>query len=94
MYRDFLATGNEGLQHVAYWTESFDRDLDAARAAGFAIGQSGQIGADGRFVYFESSGHAGTVVELSEISGAKGRFFARIREAAASWDGSDPIHRR
>ncbi len=94
MYRDFLSAGNEGLQHVACWTESFDRDLDAACAAGFTIGQSGQIGADGRFVYFESSGHVGTVVELSEISGAKGRFFARIREAAASWDGSNPIHRR
>jgi hypothetical protein len=94
MYRNFLATGNPGLQHVAYWTESFDRDLEDALAAGFTIGQSGQIGAAGRFVYFESAGHAGTVVELSEISGEKGRFFGQIREAAAGWNGSDPIRRR
>ena len=94
MYRDFLEAGYEGLQHVAYWTESFERDLAQSLDAGFSIGQSGQVGADGRFVYFESTGHPGTVMELSEISGEKGRLFTRIREAAASWDGSKPIHRR
>ena len=26
MYRDFLAAGHEGLQHLAYWTERFDED--------------------------------------------------------------------
>ena len=91
MYRDFLASDQEGLQHVAYWTESFDADLERAERAGLVVGQSGQIGADGRFVYFESDGHPGTVVELSEISGAKGAFFAHIAKAAANWDGSDPI---
>ena len=94
MYRDFLAAGHEGLQHVAFWTRNFERDLEVARESGFQVAQSGQVGADGRFVYFESRGHPGTVVELSEVSGAKGRFFQHIREAAASWDGSDPIQRR
>jgi hypothetical protein len=94
MYRDFLAAGHEGLQHVAYWTEAFDRDLARALENGFEIGQAGQIGADGRFVYFESRAHPGSVIELSEISGAKGRFFAHIADAAERWDGSDPIRRR
>jgi hypothetical protein len=94
MYRDFLAAGQEGLQHVAYWTESFDADLARVTDAGFRVGQSGQVGADGRFVYFETDAHPGSVVELSEISGEKGRFFSHIAEAAASWDGSEPIHRR
>ena len=95
MYRDFLAAGHEGLQHVAYWTEAMDKDLERAAAAGFRIGQSGQIGgSDGRFVYFESDAHPGAVVELSEVNGSKGRFFARLRELAANWDGSDPIRAR
>jgi len=94
MYRDFLAAGHEGLQHVAYWTQSFDADLARLRAEGFATGQSGRIGEDGRFVYFETEAHPGTVVELSEISGPKGRFFQHIADAAASWDGSDPIRGR
>ncbi len=35
----------------------------------------------------------GTVVEIFEISGAKGRFFEHIAKRAAAWDGSDPIRR-
>ena len=27
MYRDFLRAGHTGVQHVAYWTEQFDADL-------------------------------------------------------------------
>jgi len=94
MYRDFLAAGHEGLQHIAYWTENFDDELERARSAGFEIGQSGEIGENGRFVYFESHGHPGSVIELSEINGTKGAFFERIAKAAASWDGSDPIRGR
>ena len=93
MYRDFLAAGREGLQHVAYWTESFDQDLARYEKAGHGIGQSGRIGESGRFVYLDTEAHPGTVVEISEISGPKGRFFAHIAERARDWDGSDPIQR-
>ncbi len=95
MYRDFIAAGCEGLQHVAFWTTSFDADLKHAVERGYSIGQSGQVGGpDGRFVYFDTQAHPGTVVELSEISGPKGRFFERIAETARTWDGSEPVRRR
>ena len=56
------------------------------------VGHEGQIGGEqGRFAYFETPGHAGTIMEISDISGPKGRFFAHIRKIAASWDGSEPI---
>ena len=93
MYRDFLAAGREGLQHVAYWTEDFDADLERARRAGYEVGQSGCVGESGRFVYFATEAHPGTVVELSEISGTKGRFFAHLAEAARQWDGTESIRR-
>lgn len=92
MYRNFLAAGREGLQHVAYWTEKMDADLARLAAAGYEIGQSGEVGGPtGRFVYFLTEAHPGTVVELSEISGPKGRLFQRIAEAARAWDGKDPV---
>jgi hypothetical protein len=94
MYRDFLDAGREGLQHVAYWTEQFDGDLERLHAEGFRVGQSGRIGEGGRFVYFETGAHPGTVVELSEVSGPKGRFFAHVAEQALVWDGSDPVRRQ
>lgn len=94
MYRDFLAEGREGLQHVAYWTESFDADLARYESLGYRVGQSGCAGGpDGRFVYFATEAHPGTVVEVSEVSGPKGGFFAHIRETARTWDGSEPIRR-
>jgi len=93
LWRYFLAAGHEGLQHVAYWTETMDAALDAIAARGVEIGQQGSIGEDGRFVYLLTEAHPGTVVEVSEVSGAKGRFFEHIAQAAARWDGSDPIVR-
>ena len=92
MYRDFIAAGHEGLQHVAYWTENFDVDLERVLALGHEVGHSGQVGGpSGRFVYLATEAHPGTVIELSEISGPKGAFFAHVRETAASWDGSEPV---
>jgi len=91
MYRDFIAAGHTGLQHVAYWTEDFDRDLARLTAQGFKVGMSGEVGERGRFVYFETEYHPGTVIELSEVAGPKGKLFKLIRESAIGWNGSDPI---
>ncbi len=92
MYRDFLDSGREGLQHMSYWTRDYQADFDRFVSLGFRIGQEGQIGGpDGRFVYFDTETHPGTVIEVSDISGAKGAFFERIREAAAKWDGTRAI---
>ncbi len=92
MYRDFLAAGREGLQHMSYWTTNYQADLDRFLSLGYAIGQEGQIGGpDGRFAYLDTETHPGTIIEVSDISGSKGRFFEHIRKAAADWDGTRPI---
>jgi len=93
-YRGFLAAGNEGLQHIAYWTKSFDKDMERVRNLGYEVAQSGTVGGPyGRFVYLRTEGHPGTIVELSEVSGAKGRFFEHIAEVAKARAGSEPIRR-
>lgn len=92
MYRDFLKSGREGLQHMSYWTTTYHDDFERYLSLGFRIGQEGQIGGPhGRFVYFDTETHPGTVIEVSDISGSKGAFFERIRQAAAGWDGSRAI---
>jgi hypothetical protein len=94
LYRDFIAAGQEGLQHLSYWTETFSADLDRALELGFRVGHSGEIGgSDGRFVYFETTSHPGTMIELSEVNGPKGNYFRHIAEVARNWDGSEPIRR-
>ena len=92
MYLDFLARHGEGLQHMSYWSTDYQALYDRAVAAGCVVGHEGQIGGPkGRFAYFDTSGHAGTVIEISDISGSKGRFFERVKAAALDWDGSDPV---
>jgi hypothetical protein len=92
LYREFLDAGHEGLQHVAFWTTDYQPLYDGMLADGYALGHEGQIGGpQGRFAYFESTGHPGSVIEISDVSGPKGRFFEAIRQAARDWDGTDPI---
>lgn len=91
MYRDFMQAGNTGLQHVAYWTETFDDDMKRLTAHGFKAVMSGEVGERGRFVYFDTEYHPGTVIELSEVAGPKGKLFKMIREASQGWDGSNPV---
>ena len=96
MYRDFMRAGLQGAQHLAYWTEHFDRDLQRAQEHGLKVCMGGEVGENGRFVYFEQpldhpGCHPGSVIELSEVAGPKGRLFKMIREASVNWNGREPI---
>jgi hypothetical protein len=92
MYKEFLDAGFEGLQHMSYWTHDYQAIYDRAKSLGYTVGHEGQLGGEkGRFCYFDTQSHPGTVVELSDISGNKGPFFEHIRQVALDWDGSDPI---
>lgn len=92
MYLEFLESGNEGLHHLAFWTEDYQGLYDRALSMGYEVGHEGQIGGpQGRFAYFDTEAHPGTVTEISDISGGKGQFFELIRQTAVGWDGENPI---
>ncbi len=94
MYKEFLDSGREGLQHVAYWTREYQSLYDRALSLGYKVGHEGQIGGElGRFAYFDTQAHPGSVIELSDISGSKGVFFEYVRTSSIDWDGSDPIRK-
>jgi 4-hydroxyphenylpyruvate dioxygenase-like putative hemolysin len=91
-YQDFLNSGREGAQHLAYWTTDFQGLYDRALDAGYTVLHEGSIGGpQGRFTYFDTQFDQGTVLEISDISGHKGKLFGHIRDVAAGWDGTDPI---
>lgn len=94
LYKEFLDSGREGFQHVSYWTTDYQALYDKALSLGYIVGHEGAIGGEqGRFAYFENhlAHGAGTMIEISDISGPKGLFFQHVRELSASWDGTDPI---
>jgi hypothetical protein len=93
LYRDFLETSGEGIQHVSHWVEDFDDKSRILMNLGYIIGHSGNIGPNGRFAYFINEKLPGTILEISEVSGFKGELFKEIANVCATWDGSNPIRR-
>ena len=91
VYRDFMQAGNFGLQHVAYWTTNYDADLARYLELGFKPIMQGEVGARGRYIYFDTETHPGTMIEISEVAGPKGKMFDLIRAASHGWDGKDPV---
>ena len=92
MYREFLANGNEGMQHWSSWPENYHELYKRALAQGYTVWQEG-LHARGPFVYFKHEGHPGTVIEMSELTPGRRSFFDKVRDAAVGWDGRDPIRR-
>lgn len=96
MYRDFLAAGREGLQHIAFWHEPgrYEKVLAQALAQGFTVAmETATVEPQGKLVYFEQEAHPGTVIELSCLSAGKRKIFDMIADSARDWDGRDPIRR-
>jgi Glyoxalase/Bleomycin resistance protein/Dioxygenase superfamily len=96
LYKEFLDSGREGFQHVSYWTTGYQDLYDEALSAGYVVGHEGSIGGEqGRFAYLENEATpaTGTIIEISDVSGPKGLFFAHVREAAETWDGTEPVRR-
>jgi Glyoxalase/Bleomycin resistance protein/Dioxygenase superfamily len=89
-YRDTVPNGRSAFHHVAIYCADYDRDLAEYLAAGSDVAFSGSAGGK-RFCYVDTSAALGCMVELIEQSPLQDEFFARIRSAAANWDGRDPV---
>jgi catechol 2,3-dioxygenase-like lactoylglutathione lyase family enzyme len=90
VYREFLDAGHEGIHHVAFWAEDFDRVMADAARAGWTVVQSGDGGGVTRFAYLDL-GIGGTIVEVTELNESTRAMNERIRDAADGWDGTDPV---
>lgn len=95
-YRDFLAAGREGFQHVSAWLTRADYDATMARqlAAGVPVVHEGKVpGAGVRFAYFATDRPpAGLTYEISDVLEPHVYpLMEMIAEAARGWDGSDPV---
>ena len=94
IFTEFLAANGPGYHQLAYWAADFDATMTAVEDAGWPVVWSGGEGFGVRFAYVEppnSPAYISQIVEISELTDATLASSAFIREAAASWDGSDPI---
>jgi hypothetical protein len=93
IYTDFRARGLTGLQHMGVLTRSVDADLGKLREQGVHPVQHGSTKTGMRFAYVSTDHHPGGMVELIETSPMVENFFGMMREAARTWDGSQPVRR-
>lgn len=93
-YLGFADTRHEGLHHIGFFTEHFERDLQRAAEAGLAVEQSAVVGESaGRSAYLASRGHAGTVLKLIALCSSNRDLYRMVRAEAERWDGSGPVRR-
>jgi hypothetical protein len=91
IFTEFVGSSGPGYHQLAYWTEDFNATMDAVADAGWPVVWSGGEGFGVRFAYVEPPNSPATVVEISELTDATVASSTFIRDAAASWDGTDPI---
>ena len=91
IFTEFVASRGPGYHQLAYWTARFNATMDAVAQAGWPVVWSGGEDFGVRFAYVEPPNSPATVVEISELTDATVAGSTFIRDAAASWDGSDPI---
>ena len=91
IFTEFLAANGPGYHQLAYWAEDFDATMKAVEQARWPVAWSGGEGFGVRFAYVEPPNSPATIIEISELTETTRASAAYIREAAANWDGSDPI---
>lgn len=90
IYSDYLAAAPEGLHHVGVLTDRFDQLLGDEDVKARLV-QHGETVAGQRFAYLDTIAHGGTMVELIEANEQIIGAFEYMQQAAAQWDGRDPI---
>lgn len=92
IYTEFQAAHGSGMHHMGVMSQQLDVHLAELARHGVQPVQQGCVPGM-RFAYIATDHHPGGMIELIEAGpGARG-LFERMREAARSWDGRDPVRR-
>lgn len=91
IYRDLPNHG--AMHHVCILTDN----IAAAKATALAVGAEllveAKVGEDGSVIYVDTKGYPGGIVEVLQPATGTELLFAMMRDAARTWDGSDPLRK-
>ncbi|RDH78363.1 VOC family protein [Mycolicibacterium moriokaense] len=91
IFTEFLTAKGPGLHQFAYWSSDFTATMQAVEQAGWPVVWSGGESYGVRFAYVEPPNAPAAVIEISELTEATAANAVFIHDAAAEWDGRDPI---
>lgn len=93
-YREFLAAGREGCQHLSIWfseRDAYTRAREQLTLSGLVLVHE-SLNPRAHFAYFGTEMPGGLMVEIAEARTPGIRhIFEGVAKAAEAWDGSDPI---
>jgi Glyoxalase/Bleomycin resistance protein/Dioxygenase superfamily len=91
VFREHLDRSGPGFQHWGVMTTAFDADIARYGAAGHPVAFSGAVAVGGRFAYVDTVATLGGMIELIELTPPVAELFRFLGDAAAGWDGSEPL---
>jgi hypothetical protein len=85
--------GTGGVHHMAHFVDDFGAAHTALAAAGHAEVLYAETSTGMPFAFHDALAERGHLIEIYERTSGLVRFYEMVREAAAGWDGDDPIRR-
>ncbi|MDR6858782.1 VOC family protein [Variovorax guangxiensis] len=93
-YKEFLDSGRQGLQHVAFWPDDWAGACQELERSGFQEVCSAEAASGGgKVVYYSGPAHLGVMLEIAPMTAERARYFGGIKALADSWDGSRPVRK-
>ena len=91
IYNGEYGVNGDVLHHVCILTEDIGHARLYAERAGAKILVEAKVGADGAVIYVDTGNGPGSIVEILQPASGSDGLFTMIKDAARSWDGSDPV---
>jgi hypothetical protein len=88
---DVVGPAGRGLHHVAHFVPSFASASEALVAAGHAEVLYANTSAGLPFAFHDAIASLGHMIEIYEGTPRLRSFYAMVADAAANWNGSDPV---
>lgn len=90
-YRDMFDPGEQGLHHVAFWSDDYAEDVKAYVEAGFETAMEMEIRDGLEVAYIDTTAVLGHMVELLPRDRSVVELFDFVRLASRGWDGTDLV---
>jgi hypothetical protein len=87
---DCVATAS-GIHHVATFVESLAAERARLEALGMPCVMEATTPSGLQFAFHDARTELGHLVEIYQPADSVLRLYAKVREAAVGWDGSDPV---
>lgn len=91
IFREFLDSGQTGVQHLCVFTDDFDAACRDVEARGGIRLQGGHFADGSCLAYYDMGGPPPSILEVAHLKPDVLALFATLKTAAANWDGTTPM---